>query len=61
MRSQIEKLREVARVEVRRLVAEHVNRPWHDTGRYEPLFCRGCGATCDPSRRWCSRCSTVLP
>ena len=61
MSIQLEKLREVARAEVRRLVAEHNNRPWLGTGRYEPLPCRGCGGQCDPSRRWCEVCSAVLP
>ena len=35
--------------------------PWPGTGRYESLPCRGCGAACDPSRRWCPACSEVLP
>ena len=61
MSVQLEKLREVARAEVRRLVAAHDNRPWPGSGRYQSLPCRGCGRQCDPSRRWCEGCSAVLP
>ena len=25
--------------------------PWHGSGRYTTLSCRGCGAACDPARR----------
>ena len=35
--------------------------PWRDTHRWQSLPCRGCGAACAPTRRWCSHCSTVLP
>ena len=33
---------------------------WQGTGRYKSLPCRGCGAACDPSRRWCAHCGEVL-
>ena len=41
-------------------VARVPAKPWRDTGRWQSLPCRGCGAACDPSRRWCEVCSGVL-
>lgn len=35
--------------------------PWRGSGRYTALSCRGCGAACDPSRRWCAACGESLP
>ena len=61
MTTKLEKLREVGRAEVRRLVAENDGRSWPGTGRYEPLPCRGCGQRCDPSRRWCEVCCEIQP
>ena len=61
MRSQIDMLRALAS-EALRVVAQHdAAKPWVDTGRWQSLPCRGCGAACDPSRRWCEVCSGVLP
>ena len=34
---------------------------WPGAGRYERVPCRGCGAACAPSRRWCEDCGEVLP
>ena len=61
MRShQIDTLRALATAALR-VVAQHdATTPWRDTGRWKTL-CRGCGAACDASRRWCEHCSTVLP
>ena len=49
--------------EALRLVAAHdaTPQPWRDTGRWQSLPCRGCGAACDPSRRWCLHCCAVQP
>ena len=35
--------------------------PWRDTGRWKSMACRGCGAPCDGSRRWCPACCEILP
>ena len=60
MTTKLEKLREVGRAEVRRLVAENDGRSWAGTGRWT-LLCRSCGGPCDPDRRWCLACCAVLP
>ena len=59
MSNLLDTLRASARAEVLRLVAEHDNRPWRDTGRYEPLPCRGCGRPCESGRLWCAACGEV--
>ena len=62
MRNQLETqtLRALATEALKVVAAHDANAPWVDTGRWRSL-CRGCGAPCDPDRRWCSHCSAALP
>ena len=62
MRTELLSLRALA-TEALRVVAAHeaTPKPWRDTGRWQALPCRGCGQRCDRGRRWCPKCSEVLP
>ena len=56
MTRQIETLRALAS-EALRVVAAHdaTAPPWRETARWQ-FLCRGCGAACDSTRRWCASC-----
>ena len=62
MRNEINALRALATVAMRVVSQYDAKNPqWPGTGRWKSLPCRSCGASCDPTRRWCKVCSGVLP